>query len=354
MRTAPTRAFGLSRPQRLKAPNTLLQPCGTLLAWMSGALLIGAPLKAEAQLQQQPAPFTIRFDVNGLLAERSPSSLPLWVQSSAVQRYPKDASQPPRTVIRLHLRKLGGFAPCVELRVGLTPGPGSASAVAWSETGREIARSEKFGSETHPVTEVLRLPVDGADYLELELPGDGSRLSELFATAMRYAQVLQPIDFAAKPVSDAFGNTTSLVPPPDRDTYLWSRVNAPLEAGSFPVTADATAGVDFEILTPPECALITFEMRGALAGSPILGWMNDEELPAASPSLPDFADPAWKLLPARGAEPERMVYSGWLRTQQYVPGALLKKGGNRLELACGTPDASGEIRRLEIQLRYRR
>ena len=325
-----------------------------VLAW-SGLLSCGGNVQAEAPaLRQRPAPFTARFDIGDLLAERTQQTLPLWLESVMVQRYPREGELAAHTAVRLHLRKLAALAPVVELRVGLAPGKGTATVMAWSETGRQIFRSEPFGAEWAASTELLRVPAEGANYIELELPGRGEGLTELFASAMRYTQVLHPVDFAPAPVSDAFENDAASSVPAENDSLLWSRVHASLDAGPFTLEPGGSGLIEFELLKRPECALVTFEMRHSEAGRPPVVSVNGQDLPGAAAVLPDLADPAWRLRPAAGSVAGQMVYSGWLRVQQFVPGSVLAKGANTADISLASSDQAADVRRVEIQLRYRR
>jgi hypothetical protein len=317
------------------------------------------PEPASAQtvppvLRQRAAPFTVRFDIGELLAERPQQALPLWIEGVMIQRYPREGELAAHTAVRLHLRKIASLAPVVELRVGLAAGKGTATAMAWSETGRQVYRSAPFGSQYEGVTEVLRIPAEGANYIELELPGKGEGLTELFAAAMRYTQVLHPVDFAPVSVADAFENGASTSAAAENDSLLWSRVHAPLDEGPFTLEQGGSGLIEFELLKRPECALLIFEVRHAEAGRPPVVSVNGQDLPAAAPVLPDLADPAWKLRPSVGNTPAQMHYSGWLRVQQFVPGSALAKGVNTADISLSSGDQSAEVRRVEIQLRYRR
>lgn len=322
---------------------------------LHGGLSGGAnALAGTPVLRQRVAPFTIRFDIKDLLAERSQQALPLWVEGVMIQRYPREGELAAHTAVRLHLRKIASLAPVVELRVGLAAGKGTATALAWSETGRQVYRSAPFGSPDEAVTEVLRIPAEGANYIELELPGKGEGLTELFAAAMRYTQVLHPVDFAPVPVADAFENGASTSVAAENDSLLWSRVHAPLDEGPFALEPGGSGLIEFELLKQPECALLTFEVRHSEAGRPPVVSVNGQDLPPAAAILPDLADPAWKLRPSAGNTPAQMHYSGWLKVQQYVPGSALANGVNTADIALSSSEQSVEVRRVEIQLRYRR
>ena len=324
-------------------------------------------LAAQSQLHQQTTTFAIRFDPIQLLAERPLSSLPMWIQSVSVQHHrfdatalnisKVDATRLRHTSVRLHLRKLNFLAQTVELRVTLAPGMEQATVASWTETGSQIYHSEPFGSQEEAVTETLFASVEGADYLEIDIPGDGSRLKGLFASAMRYTKVLQAVDFNTAPIADAFGNSASTLPARAEDRYLWNRVDAPLDAGPFTVMAGQPQAIEFELASQPTCAVISFELRNVVPDMPPVLQLNEAELPPVSLSLPDLADPAWhsreEPAPQAGAN-STLHYTGWIRVQQFLPGSILQKGKNLLQLTQPIEAESIEIRRVELQLRSRR
>jgi hypothetical protein len=320
---------------------------------MLGVTAAFAPT-ANAQLKPHPTPFTIRFDTASLLAERAQMTLPLWLQGVTVRHYRADVEQMQITVVRFDLRQMKSLAPFVELRVGLAPGVGQAVVTAWNELGRQVFRSKPFGSTTEFLTETVRVATEGANYLEIELPKTGERLQSLYAGAMRFAQVLQPVDFSPEPVFDAFGNAARTSPPSDQDSLLWNRVLAVLDAGPFTLHPDRPETLEFQISRRPEVALLTFEIRNAIADNPPVFSLNGSQLPAAAPILPDFADPAWRIRPVPGATHTLMRYGGWMRTQQFLPSHLLLEGVNHIDLVQDESSESVEVRRVEIQLRYRR
>jgi hypothetical protein len=271
-----------------------------------------------------------------------------------VRHYRADVEQLQITVVRLDLRRMKSLAPFVELRVGLAPGPGNAQVTAWSETGQQIFRSATFGSLTEATTDTLRVATEGADYVEVELPKNGERLQHLYASAMRYAQILQSVDFSPEPVFDAFGNSVTSSAPVDQDRLLWNRVQALLDAGPFELHPDRPELLEFTISKPPECAVLTFEIRNALPEAPPVLRCNEEDLPGAGLNLPDLADPAWRARPVRGSESPSMRYTGWIRVQQFIPGELLKQGANTIEFLQSFSEESEEIRKVDLQLRFRR
>lgn len=310
--------------------------------------------RASAQLKPHPTPFTIRFDAPSLLAERAQMTLPLWLQGVTVRHFRAEVEQMQTTVIRFDLRQLKSLAPFVELRIGLAPGLGQAVVTSWNELGQQIFRCTPFGSSTEPITETIRVATEGANYLEIELPKKGERLQSLQAGAMRFAQMLQSVDFSPDPVFDAFGNTSRTTPPPEQDSVLWNRVSALLDAGPFTLHPDQPETVEFQISRKPEGAIVTFEIRNAIGETPPVLSLNNNELPPAAPTLPDLADPAWRDRPIPGTPQTRLRYGGWMRVQQFIPGKYLLQGVNHLDILQPDSSESVEIRRIDIQLRYRR
>ncbi|NBV85731.1 MAG: hypothetical protein EBS01_05600 [Verrucomicrobia bacterium] len=168
---------------------------------------------------------------------------------------------------------------------------------------------------------------------------------------MRYAKVLQAVDFNAPPTADAFGNNISTLPPRSEDRYLWSRVDAVLESGAFALKAGQSEALEFELVSQPECALVTFEARNIPAEAPPVLQLNSQDLSAPSLSMPDLADPAWT---SAGRGSTLLRYTGWIRVQQFLSGAVLQKGKNLLEFQNVADDEPIEIRRVELQTRARR
>lgn len=331
------------------------RPLPPLFSYAAALCLSAAfATKAQAQLKPHPTPFTIQFDPASLLAERAQMTLPLWLQGVTVRHYRADVEQMQITVIRFDLRQMKALAPFVELRIGLAPGQGQAVVTAWSEIGQQIFRSNPFGSSSQALTETVRVATDGANYVEIELPKNGERLLSLYAGAMRFTQMLQSIDFSPEPVSDAFGNASRVQAPSEQDNLLWNRVQALLDAGPFTLQPEHPQSLEFKISRRPEGALVTFEVRNALAETPPFLSLNNTELPPAAPILPDLADPAWRVRQTPGSQEPVLRYGGWLRVQQFIPAQQFLQGPNRLDFLQTDSSEPVEIRRVEIQLRYRR
>ncbi len=310
------------------------------------------PLPVFAQPQLHPTPFSIGVSPSALLAERPISSLPMWVESISVLHPPKDPNHVRRTVVRLRLRKLSALIHTVELRITLAAGPsGQATLTAWNETGMQISQSAPFGSAEAALTEVVRIPIEGVDYIDLSLPLDGSRLTGLFTTAMKKSPVLHAIDFPPPPVQESFAPAPSVSPDPEADRLLLGRIAATLEAGPLVVGEETPTLIDFEISQKPSAALLTFEVRSVLAGEPPLALINGVELHQLSINFPDLADPAWRTRKRIGIEEPALQYSGWIRMQGLLPPSALLPGQNQISLQQSRFGGTVEIRNVELQIR---
>lgn len=309
--------------------------------------------RASAQLITQPAPFSVQFDAASILAGKPHSALPLWIEGVSLHHYDDEATRLHRTTLRLRIRHLPNLASFIEIRVGLLPGTDKPAFVtAWNETGQQKFVSEPFGSATAAVTEAIRIPNQGIDYVEIDLPRDGSRLSSLFATVLRKGQVFHSIDFPPQPTVDSFGGAVRSTPLPEHDRVLWKRISAVLDPGPFELHADQPQALEFTLSRAPSVAMLTFEISNILPEEPIVLSANGLQLPGASLSLPDLVDPGWKDNSGLSGGPSGMIYSGWLRVQQILPRGSLREGENVVWFQHRNSGQSAQVRRVEVQLKH--
>lgn len=308
---------------------------------------------AAADLVVRPTPFSLEVPTTNLLASRPLPSLPLWIESISLQTPVRDAANPSRaTTVRIRLRKLSSLIQSVEFRVSLQAGlGGQANLAAWTESGVPQFRSEAFGSPASAVTEVIRVPALGVDYVDLTLPGRGDRLTGLFMTALKNGTILHPIDFPPDPIADAFASNSGTAEDSSRDYLLLGRVAAMLDAGPFTVEEGTPTAIDFELSKKPSMALLTYEIRNVLANEPPITALNETPLPVGSIHFPDLADPAWILRREVGLPESTLQYSGWIKVQQLLPASSLVKGVNRISLEQPRFGGPVEIRNLELQIR---
>ncbi|MEK0445406.1 MAG: hypothetical protein RLZZ399_727 [Verrucomicrobiota bacterium] len=325
---------------KLSLHRPLLAP---LIAWT-----MALPCVARAQLVPQPIPFSIEFSPSTLLAERNIASLPLWMESVKVTR----SANRLFTTVRLRLRPLPSLVQSVELRVTLAPSPvGKATVTAWNEAGKQCFEGPAFGSAEATVTEIIRIPAAGADYIDVVLPRDGSRLSGLFATALRSSPVLHPIDFPPAPVQETFTSAPLSANDPEKDRLLLGRVSALLDPGPFTLEEEKPTALEFSVPKKPTAALLTFEVRNVWTDFPPVLSINGTELAIPMLQLPDLADPAWQFKKNRVFAQGALHYSGWIRVQQMLPPELLISGNNRLSLLQSRDLGCAEVRNIEIQLK---
>lgn len=325
---------------------------GTLFALASLAPLL--PLSnALAERVLRPTPFSLEIPPNTLLAGRPLPALPLWIESVSLQTPVRDAAHPTRTtVVRIRLRKLSSLVQSVELRINLRAGTdGQASLSAWTEAGATIFQSNPFGSPNANLTEILRIPANGADYLDLTLPGKGDRLAGLFLTALKSGTVLHPIDFPPNPVTDAFQTSTGSTEDPNRDIQLLGRIAAMLDPGPFTVEAANPVAVDFELSKKPTAAVVSYEVRNLLVDNPPGLLLNDTTLGFPHAQLPDLADPGWTVRREVGLPEAALQYGGWIKVHQILPSEILQKGLNRLTFEGPEFAGPAEIRNVELQIR---
>ena len=316
-----------------------------------GFLSLGCIL--DAQIAVHTTPFTAQIDPAHLLSGRAQTSLPLWIENLSCHRYRDDKTGLNRTAVRIRLRRLSSLTSHLEVRVGIGAGLEKPAVITcWNETGQQLFASDPIGSASAHTTETVRFPMEGVDYMELDLPKDGSRLTTLFATILKKGQVLHPVDFPPAAISDPFGNPVSAGPPQDQDKRLWTRISAMLESEHFKLVPTGVQQVQFTLAKPPQYALVSFEMRNVSPELLPAISVNSTALPTASILMPDLADPGWAVRREESSSTEHLYYSGWVRLQQIIPAGALGKGENELLFSSLPQAETTEIRRVEIQLKY--
>ena len=151
-------------------------------------------------LAEQPTPFSVWLDLH-LLSKPGASKPALPIRFESFQNEPVAAKdgEPPMTVYRLRLRRMPSLHREVLLRVLFDDITGMQPVVtAWTESGRELFRSATLGVGAGlPASESLVVPLDGADYLDIDVPGDGSNVRGVLASSLKDVTVRQTLDFQA-------------------------------------------------------------------------------------------------------------------------------------------------------------
>ena len=315
-----------------------------------------ATAQETAVLTDQPTAFSVWLDLH-LLAKPGAAkpALPIWFESFQNEPVPAKDGEPPRTVFRLRLRRMPSLHRELLLRVFFDDITGMSPVVtAWTESGRELFRGTPLGVGAGlPSSESTVVPLDGADYLDLTVPGDGSNIRGLLASSLKDATTKQTIDFqSAAEVQDPFGNLPA-TQPADEDSKLFGRVKATVDTGVVHLSrkGGSAAQWQFDLTGQPLTAVVTFEVLNAdLAAPPVIS-ANDGPAGFASIHWPDLADPGFRG-ESRPLEPAmRFQFTGWVRAQFVIPGNLLHSGTNAVTIGLGDDSGSVAIRNVELQLK---
>jgi hypothetical protein len=308
-------------------------------------------------LTDQPTAFSVWLDLHVLSKPGAAKpALPIWFESFQNEPVAAKDGAAPKTVYRLRLRRMPSLHRELLLRLFFDDLAGMQPVVtAWTESGRELFRAAPLGVGAGlPTSESLVVPLDGADYLDIDVPGDGSSVRGVLASSLKDATTKQTIDFrAAAEVQDPFGNLPA-AQPTEQDSKLFGRVRATVDTEMVRLSpkGESAAQWQFQLAGPPLTAVVTFEVLNADLAAPPVVSANDGQAGVASIHWPDLSDPGFRG-ESRPAEPSmRFQYTGWVRAQFVIPGHLLHAGLNSVNI--GLPDESGSIavRNVELQLKH--
>lgn len=318
-----------------------------------------ATAQETGTLPEQPTPFSVWLD---LIALSKPGAakpaLPIWFESFQNEPVAAKDGEPPKTVYRMRLRRIPTLHREILLRVFFDDLPGVQPSVsAWTESGRELFRGPVMGVGAGlPSSESATVPLDGADYLDIAVPGDGSNIRGVLASSLKDAAAKQTIDFhPAAAVADPFGNLPEAQPA--EDAKLFGRVKATVDTGITRLsprgeTTGTTAQWQFELTAQPLTAIVTFEVLNADLAAPPVVVANDGQPGYASIHWPDLADPGYRG-ESRPLEPAlRFQYTGWVRAQFVVPRNVLRSGINAVNISLAADSGTIAIRNVELQLKH--
>lgn len=315
-----------------------------------------APVPAKNELPEQPAPFSAWLDFNVLGRANAPQpSLPIWFESFQSDSHPATATTPLRTVFRLRLRRMDALHRDVLLRVYFDDLPDMQPFVtAWTETGRERFRSTPLGTGVGlPSQDSVIVPVDDTDYIDLEVPGDGSNVRGAFVSSLRNAETKQTFDFNSLPaLNDPFGKLPDSKPQQE-DSRLFGRIRATVDEQVVRLDPRGDTAVEytFELAAQPLAAVLSFDVLNADLTAPPMVSVNGAVAVAASIHWPDLSDPGFRG-EARALEPGmRFQYTGWLRAQVAVPGFQTQGGLNKFSVTLSDESGSIAVRNVELQLK---
>lgn len=333
-----------------------------------------AAMAQEPQLVVQPTPFTVLLD---FAASRNPlvpkQALPIWLEGLQTIHNPSvDAGTPdgsgsasPTTTFRLRLRRMPGLNDSLLFRLFFQDlADAQPTVTGWSETGSQRLAARKLGAGLGlPASETMVIDAREVDYLEVDVPGDGSTVTKAFLATLKTAQVSSAFDFApAQSLSDPFGSA-GIADLPTSDSSLFGRVRATLDSGIVKLTPPEASGTsknpvdpstvvfEFNLESEPLMAMVSFDVSNIDPAIPLQATVNDETLGAVSVQLPDLADPAY-VGSVRPFEKMRFHYAGWVHCQKAIPGSVLRSGANKLLLQAPSETLPVAIRAVELQLKH--
>jgi hypothetical protein len=315
-------------------------------------LLSGAASSLWGQeLKTHPTPFTTWLDFRTLT--RTPttkSPLPIWIES--VQRHVVTVG---KTTYRIRFRHLGGLDERLEFRLFYRDlAAAHPTVTGWTETGSQPFAAGPFGEGLGvDSSETMLVPAAALDYLDVEVPGDGSSVRGAFLSSLRRSEVWHALDFSAPdPFADPFGAPTPLTPGED-DKYLYGRVRATLDTAPLKLDSKSPEGAyEFSLDKPPLIAAVTFEILGASPTSALNTFLNGQYLGPASIAFPDLADPGYRGESRPLERALRFRYEGWLRARVILSGNVLVGGLNTFALQLKDDAGAVVVRAVEIELKY--
>lgn len=359
-----------------------------LLMGVLGACMSGAVHAQE--LQTLATPLSAYLDLRPAPAGTKPQTTPAWIDAfefvpatdavtdvriettASASATSKDdlaaseallvtaisAAREAKSVFRIRLQRPVGATDYLQARVffddsSLKKRP---RLTVWNELGTELMRSAPLGQGLGlPSSETLLVPMKGVDYLEIETPGDGSRVRGVFLTWLTKTEILQPKDFPADDVvREPFGNLAA-VGKPRADAYLYGVVTAPLQDEKPLVlkpAATSAATFQFELEQRPLLAVVTYEILGATVGVPPTVTVNQHLQGDSEMHLPDLADPGFRGESEEGKTQMGFQYTGWVHAQKIISGEALTAGLNNLTLELSNDSKPVAIRSVAIQLKY--
>jgi hypothetical protein len=319
-------------------------------------LSVAAVCAAQEALPEQPAPFSVWLDFPSLSRPGAADpALPIWFEALQTHRKSAEGGEPPKTIYRLRLRRLPSLQREMLLRVFFDDVPEMHPVVrTWTETGKERFHSPPLGSGVGlPTSESVIIPLEGADYIDLEVPGNGSNVRGVHAASLKEVTVRQTLDFRVAPeVIAPFGNMAFAAPTTD-DSKLYGRVQAALDPEPVRLSPaeSPSSEYQFELVTQPLVAVVTFEVLNADLSAPPAVIVNEAAPVFVNIQWPDLADPGFRG-EARGAEANlRFQYTGWLSGQIVIPGNVMRTGLNKITIALSEGSGPVAIRNVELQLK---
>lgn len=359
----PRKASATTRSIRVRL-FPLLKRCPHFLFFAVASIVtMLSPRAVSAQdLREHALPFSAWLDLRPTTTDAAPQAVPGWIESMEFTG-PEDlgvdprADDGPRSIHRIRLHAPPG-AEALLIRLYFEDLPGSGPIVtAWDELGRRRWSSRRLGDGLAlSNAKSISVPASGLDYVEIEVPGDGSLLRSAYLNWLGREQVLSPIDDnSRRAVAEPFRPAAPLSPSAQTgDLYLHGVVRASLTDETHWLNRPQGGFMAFDcpLEKSPLVALVTFEVLGLDAEVIPELIVNGRSLGSVSVALPDLADPGYRGELKDNNPSMGFRYSGWLRAQKLIPTLLLGTGANRIELRLPATAGPAAVRSVEIQLKY--
>jgi hypothetical protein len=315
-------------------------------------------LPAPTDPTQQPIPESAWLDLRQNAPQNSKiQNAPVWVESLTLLPAETTEMAPMvKSVFRIRVRQPSPDYQVLFFRLFFDDKPDQQpELIAWDESGTHVLRSGTLGAGMNlPSSDSVLIPMTGASSIDIEVPGDGKTVRAAYLDWMTSSEVVHPVNTERRDViPEPFSSVPTLHPPPD-DIENFGTVTATLAAEAIRIDAQnqEDAAFQFPIEAQPLTALLTFEIANPRIDAPPEIYLNGQDIGAASLTLPDLADPAYRGEVEPLSTQMHFNYTGWLRAQKIVPAASLKGGTNDLVVVSGADTGASAIRATQIQLKY--
>ena len=299
--------------------------------------------KAWIDLRQHPA------------AASRPQSAPDWVEAvNMTSTAGSDGTA--RSVFRIRVSRPGADYQVMFFRLFFDDNANARpEIVAWDELGAQVLRSGELGSGVGlPSSDSVMIPMSGISTLDIEVPGDGKTVRGAYLDWMTSSEVVHPLNAERR---DIIPEPFSSLPPlhsPEQDLESFGTVTATLASETIGIGPDTQRGAEFQfgIESQPLLALLTFDVASPRIDSPPEVYVNGEDVGAATLTLPELADPAYRGQMESLLKEMHFQYTGWLRAQKLIPVGNLKVGTNDVIILSGAATSASAIRGTQVQLKY--
>ena len=283
-------------------------------------------------------------------------SAPDWVEAVTMTPAAEVNSETSKTLFHIQLGHPSGDYKVLFFRLLFDDkAEARPEVVAWDESGTQVLRSGELGSGVGlPSSDSVMIPMNGISTLDIEVPGDGKAIRGAYLDWMTSSDVVHPLSAEHR---DVIREPFSLMPPlhsPAQDTEQFGTVTATLAAETIRIGPSLQQGAAFQfgMEAQPLLALLTFEVASPRIDSPPEVYVNGEDVGAATLTLPELADPAYRGEMESLLKEMHFQYTGWLRGQKLIPVSNLKVGTNDVIILSGSATSTSAIRGTQIQLKY--